>query len=226
MIAENIKKIKKEIPGIKLVAVSKKKPVSDIRKAIGSGINIIGENRISEAEKKYLELKELFEKNNVEFHFIGHLQSNKAKTAVEIFDMIQTVDRLKIAKKINKYAKEIGKKQDVLIEINIGKEAQKYGIGPEKTKQFIEKIKDFENINIRGLMCIPPYKEDPIPYFKKMSTLYDEIKGVWGKNPLSKKEQKNFNILSMGMSSDYKLAVEHGSNMVRIGTKIFGAREK
>ena len=215
MISQNIQKIEKEIPNINIAGVSKTKPVSDIKEAIESGIKIIGENKIQESEEKYRQLKDVFKKNNVKFHFIGHLQSNKAKQAVEMFDMIQTVDTLKIAKKINKYAKKIEKKQDILVEVNIGNEPQKYGIKPDKTKEFIEKIKDFENINIRGLMCIPPYDKNPVPYFKKMKQLFDEIKSV---------QKNDFDTLSMGMSSDYKLAVKHGSNMVRIGTKIFGKR--
>ena len=173
---ENIKKLKSELPNIKIAAVSKTKPVSDIIKALGFGVKIIAENKVQEAEKKYDELKEIFEKNNVEFHFIGHLQTNKAKKAVEMFDLIQTVDRIKIAKKINKYAKEMGKKQDVLIEVNIGKETQKYGVNPDKLDLFFNEIKKFENINIKGLMCIPPHDKDQRPYFKEMKKLFDKFK--------------------------------------------------
>ena len=210
MIKTNVKKIKSEIGDVSLVAVSKRKPVLDIKEAINSGIKIIGENKIQEAEEKYRQLKDLFEKNKVEFHFIGHLQTNKAKKAVEMFDLIQTVDSLKLAQEINKRAKQINKVQNVLIEINIGNEPQKQGINSDDVFEFIKNLKQFENINIKGLMCIHPFRENPTPYFKKMKKLFD-------KTPLK--------ILSMGMSSDYLQAIKCGSNMVRIGNKIFGERE-
>lgn len=210
MIKTNIEKIKSEIGSVKLVAVSKTKTVSDIKEAIVAGIKIIGENKIQEAELKYNELKLIFEKNNIEFHFIGHLQTNKVKKAVEMFDLIQTVDSLKSAKEIDKRAKEINKVQNILVQVNIGNEPQKYGILPEKALDFIKKLKQFENINVKGLMCIPPFGENPIAYFKKMKKIFEDSK---------------LEILSMGMSSDYLDAVKYESTMVRVGSKIFGKRK-
>ncbi len=206
-----IQKIKSEIGFVSLVAVSKSRNVDEIKQAITADVRIIGENRIQEAEQKYSELKNYFKDNNVEFHFIGHLQTNKVKKAIEIFDLIQTVDSLKLAKEIDKRAKLINKKQDVLIQINIGKEPQKYGVLPEETIDFVKQMRQFQNIKVKGLMCMPPFNEGPKPYFKEMKILYDKL---------------NLEILSMGMSNDYKIAIEEGSNMIRIGTKIFGERIK
>lgn len=210
MIKQNLDKILSEIGPVKLVAVSKRKPVSDIKESIKSGVKIIGENKIQEAEEKYIELKDLFEKNNVEFHFIGHLQTNKVKKAVEMFNLIQTVDSLKLAEEINKRAKQISKVQDILIQINIGNEPQKYGINPDDVFEFITNLKQLKNINIKGLMCIHPFREDPVPYFKKMKKIFNKT---------------HLELLSMGMSNDYKEAIKYESNMVRIGSKIFGERK-
>ena len=206
MIKENIQKIKSELDSVKLVAVTKSRTVTEIKKATDAGIKIIADNKIQEAEQKYSKIKEM----KVEFHFIGHLQTNKVKKAVEMFDLIQTLDSIKLAKEIDKRAKLINKKQDVLIEINIGKESQKYGVMPKEVIDFIHDMKKFDNINVRGLMCIPPFNKDPGPYFKEMKKLFDK---------------SNFEILSMGMSSDYRIAIEEGSNMIRIGTAIFGERK-
>lgn len=222
MMKEQISKIKAEIGDTQLAAVSKRKPVSKIKAAVKAGIRIIAENRIQEAEKKYAELKDFFNEHDVEFHFIGHLQSNKAKQAVEMFDLIQTIDSEKIAEEIDKRAASINKVQDVLVQINIGKESQKYGIMPENTIKFIKKISALKTLSIRGLMCMPPFGEDPRPFFRKMKQLFEECSA---KLDQSSKTAGLFNILSMGMSSDYKIAIEEGSTMVRIGTKIFGKRD-
>jgi PLP dependent protein len=210
MIKENIKQIMEIIGPVNIVAVSKKKSVEKIKQAIKSGVNIIGENKIQEAYNKYNQLKNYFEENNIKFHFIGHLQSNKVKKAVEMFDLIQTVDSIKLTDEINKRAKEIDKVQDILVQVNIGKEPQKFGIIPENTLDFLGKIKQFKNINVKGLMCIHPRGEDSKPYFKEMKKIFD---------------MTNLEILSMGMSSDFQIAIDEGSNMIRIGTKIFGERE-
>jgi len=210
MTKETIKELLAEIGNIKLIAVSKKKSVDEIKQAVEAGVKIIGENRIQEAEQKYTELKNYFKEKNVDFHFVGHLQTNKVKKAVEMFDLIQTVDSLKLVKEINKRAKQMNKVQDVLIEVNIGKEPQKHGVMPENVIDFVEEFKQFNNINVKGLMCIPPYEENPRPHFKQMKNMFNEL---------------NLELLSMGMSSDYKIAIEEGSNMVRIGTKIFGERK-
>ena len=205
MIKENI--IKLQIPSyVKLVAVTKTRTVEEIKKAIDAGVNCIGENKVQEAQEKFPSLPK------VEKHMIGHLQRNKVKTAVELFDMIQSVDSLKIAKEISKRCEAINKVMPILIEVNIGNEESKYGIKPEDIKEFIKEISQFKNIDIQGLMCIAPLieAEKTRPYFKKMKELFDSL--------------GNLKWLSMGMTNDYKIAIEEGSNMVRIGTAIFGER--
>jgi PLP dependent protein len=211
---ERIRRIQQEIGNNKTVAVSKGHSVEKIEKALNAGITMIGENKIQEAEEKYRKLKDLFNDMRVEFHLIGHLQKNKVKKAVMMFDMIQSVDSLKIAQEIDKRAKEIGKVQLILIQINIGAEKQKHGVMPEEIFGLLEEISKLENISVKGLMCITPYFEDAEktrPYFRMMKSIFDKT---------------GLEILSMGMSHDYKIAVEEGSNMIRIGTKIFGERIK
>ena len=211
MIKQNLEKILEHIPGnVTIVGVSKTKTVLEVKEAVETGVKVIAENRIQEAEKKYVQLKEYFTEKNVEFHFVGHLQTNKVKKAVKMFDLIQSVDSLKLAKAIDRYAKQENKVQDILVEVNIGRESQKYGIYPEETLDFLKEISNFENIVVRGLMCMPPFNEDPRPYFKEMKGIYDKSK---------------LEILSMGMSNDYKIAIEEGSTMIRIGTAIFGERK-
>jgi len=201
-----IKKIKSQIGSVKLVVVSKSRSAEEIKQAIDAGAKIIAENKIQEAEQKYSILKNYFEDNNTEFHFIGHLQTNKVKKAVHMFDLIQSVDSLKLAKEIDRRVKKINKRQNILVQVNIGKEPQKYGVLPEKTIGFVKELEQFDNIKVKGLMCLPPLNKDPRPYFKEMKSLFDKL---------------NLQILSMGMSKDYKIAIEESSTMVRIGTLIF-----
>ncbi len=211
-IKENIQRIKKEIGNTELVAVTKARSVEEIKEAIEGNVKIIGENKVQEADKKYAYLKEYMKRHNVEFHFIGHLQSNKVKKAVEIFDIIQSVDTLKLAEDIDKSAKESKKMQRIFIQVNIGKENQKSGAMPEQIIDLSKKIKELNNVALEGLMCIPPFSDDPEhsrPYFKEMKKIFDKL---------------DLKFLSMGMTNDYKIAVEEGSNMVRIGTGIFGER--
>jgi PLP dependent protein len=213
-IKENIEQIRKEIVNASLVAVTKKRTVEEIKEAINSGVKTIGENRIQEAESKYNELKDYFKKNKVEFHFIGHLQSNKIRKAVEMFDVIQSVDSLKLAEEINKIAEEKNKTQRIFIEVNIGEEQQKSGVLPKGVIRLVKDVIKLKNIKLEGLMCIPPYSddaEDSRKYFKQMKDLFDET---------------GLKYLSMGMSKDYRIAIEEGSNMIRIGQGIFGERIK
>jgi len=202
--------IKAEIPQeIKILAATKTKPIEDITKAINSGIKVIGENYIQEAEEKYERLKDLFKEKEVSFHLIGHLQSKKSKKAAEIFDCIESVDSIKLAEKINNACKELNKKIDVMIEVNFG-EIQKSGILISELQNLIEKIKTFQNLNLIGLMCIPPIgKEEET--FKKIKEL---------------KEKYSLKELSIGMSSDYKTAIKYGSTIIRLGTILFGERTK
>ncbi|WP_292467423.1 YggS family pyridoxal phosphate-dependent enzyme [Methanolobus sp.] len=209
----NINSILKELKGTKLICVTKTVDPERINEAIRAGATIIGENRIQEFEDKcdyLLPCKK---------HFIGHLQTNKTKKVVELFDLIQSVDSLKLAHEIDQKAREAGKVLDVYVQINIGSEPQKYGFGLDEIKQTIKKVQTLENIQVTGLMCIPPYvsPEEARLYFRKMKTLFDE---------LQQENAGNINIqeLSMGMSGDYQVAIEEGATMVRIGSAIFGDR--
>ena len=208
-IGKNIKNLK--IPEyVKLIAVSKKKPTEFIEEAYNSGHRDFGENYIQDAIPKIIKLKHL---KDIKWHFIGHLQSNKVKLAAQYFDIIQTIDSKKLATKLNIACGEFNKIMPILIEINIGIEKSKGGIKQENLLDLLEHIKSLKNLKIRGLMCIPPYDENPEPYFKKMKFLFDRFK-----------EDYNLNILSMGMSGDYNIAIAEGGNMVRVGTAIFGKR--
>ncbi len=201
-------KIKSEIQkDIRILAATKTKSIEDITEALNSGIKIIGENYVQEAEEKHGKLKELFKERNVSFHLIGHLQSNKIKDAVKIFDCIETVDSIKLAEKINKICSELNKKIDIMLEVNFN-EKQKSGIQISELNKLIGKIKNLNNINLIGLMCIPLIKEEK-KCFEKMKEL---------------KEKYNLKELSMGMSSDYKLAIEYDSTIIRLGKVLFGER--
>ncbi len=177
MIRENVKKIMAEIPeGVLLVAASKTRTPQEILEAIEAGIQIIGENYVQEAEKKFSVIG-----NKVRWHMIGHLQTNKAKKAVKMFDMIQTVDSVKIAKAINKECKKIGKIMPVLIEVNSAEEPQKSGVIPDEVIPFIKEIACLENIKIEGLMTMGPFVDDPEelrPYFRKTKELFEKIKDM------------------------------------------------
>ena len=210
MIGKNVSELKKELGTVKLVAVTKGRSIRDILEAIASGARIIGENRVDEAETKFSELKE----HDVKIHLIGHLQSNKVSRAVKIFDVIETVDSYELAKKIDDAALRIGKVQEIFVQVNIGEEAQKSGIKKEDCINLVKDVSTFSNLSLTGLMCIPPYSEDPEMariYFRQMQDLFKE----------SRTFNKKISNLSMGMTNDYKIAVEEGSNMVRIGRKIF-----
>jgi hypothetical protein len=200
-------RIKSSIPKeIKIVGVTKNKTSQDIIAAINSGIKIIGENYIQEAEIKYQEMKEVLKNKSAEFHLIGHLQTNKINEAVKIFDCIQTVDSIKKAEKINEACKKIEKQINVMIQINSGEE-QKSGIKKEELITLINKIKELKNLRLIGLMTIPKPNDETA--FQEMNLL---------KNKFKLRE------LSMGMSKDYNQAIKEGSTMIRLGTILFGER--
>lgn len=202
---------------VKLVAVSKKMPKERVEKAIKSGATDLGENYIQEALEKIEALKEY----DVSWHFIGHLQSNKAKYAVKVFDLIHTVDSVKLAKEIDKQAKKIDKIQNILIQINISKESSKSGVSADNAIQLVKDISSFKNISIKGLMGMPPFYDDPVkakPYFAEMGTIKKKIENL-------QIEGVDMEELSMGMTGDFEVAIEEGSTLIRIGTAIFGARQ-
>ena len=197
---------------VKLVAVTKTVDVSKIKEAIRAGIKIIGENRVQEAREKFKDIGK-----EVEWHLIGHLQTNKVKYIFDIFSLIHSVDSLLLSEEIQRRAENKGLETDILIEVNLSGEKTKFGILPEKAINFVKDISRFKNINIMGLMTIPPFSESPEDsrkYFKMLRMLRDDIQ----KEGIEMKE------LSMGMSNDFEAAVEEGATMVRIGTAIFGER--
>ena len=216
MITHNVKRLLGELPpGITLVAAAKGQSPADILEAVAAGVKIIGENYVQEAERAYQLIG-----RQAEWHLIGHLQKNKVKKAVEIFDLIQTLDSLELACEIDRRCAEIGKTMLVLIEINSGGESQKSGILPEDAPTLVMNICKLKNIRLLGLMTIGPYAADPEetrPCFVRTKKLFDNLKGLY----LPGVQMK---YLSMGMSDSYRIAIEEGANMVRIGTAIFGSR--
>ena len=191
---------------VKMVAISKNHSIASIEKAINSGIRIFGENRVQEAEKKFLNLKKNFQ--DLELHLTGPLQTNKVKNAIKIFDLFQTLDREKLANEFSKYKESI-KNKAFFIQVNIGKEKTKSGIMPEVADSFIEYCNHDLKLNILGLMCIPPIDKNPIFYFKNL-------------NDIAKRN--NLNHLSMGMSNDYVDGLKCGASYIRVGTLLFGNR--
>lgn len=201
---------------VKLVVVSKTVPVDLIRAAIKAGVTVLGENYVQEARKKIEALTE----ENISWHLVGHLQSNKAKYAVKLFDMIHSVHSLKLAKEINKRARALGKVQDILIQVNISGEVTKSGIDTEQALDLVRGISPLENIAIRGLMTMPPYFNAPDkvrPYFKALRSLQAIIRQEAIPNV-------DMTELSMGMTGDFGAAIQEGATLVRIGTAIFGQR--
>lgn len=236
-----------------LVAVSKKKSVETVINAVNAGVTIFGENYIQEAvekieavnkittdkqissiknDKNYngkidqnynSKIDEYRDKSPV-WHFIGHLQSNKAKTAVKYFDLIHSVDSIKSAEEINKNARQIGKIQNILIQINISEENTKSGTDAENAVQLAKEISNLKYVSLKGIMGMPPFFDDPEgarPYFKELAKIRDSIKEMIIKKSIVGISMEH---LSMGMSGDFKVAIEEGSTMVRIGTSIFGSR--
>lgn len=206
-------KVNRNPEEIKLVAVTKTATIEQIKEAINAGVKIIGENKVQEAKEKYQILTA-----DTEWHLVGHLQTNKVKYAIEIFDCIQTVDSIKLAKEIDKRSVQFGKTTNVLVEVNVSGEESKYGIKPEEVEPFLKEISEFYRIRVRGLMTIAPIEEDKEkvrPYFRKLRELSKEIKSKNIKNV-------KMDYLSMGMTDDFEVAIEEGANMVRIGRGIFG----
>lgn len=212
-VAENFRAIKSELNDkIILVAVTKNHGVEVMREAIDAGATDIGENRVQEAAEKFQTLDRA-----VTRHLIGHLQTNKAKAAVKLFDVIQSVDSEHLAAAIDKAAASIDKVQNVLIQVNAAREPQKSGVLLEDLDSLIKFVDAAKNLRLRGLMMIAPNfpdAEECRPLFRQMRKLFNELKT----------SRQNFDFLSMGMTHDYKIAVEEGANVVRVGTAIFGER--
>jgi hypothetical protein len=215
-IKQNVEKLLGELPsGVKLVAAAKSRGPQQILEAMAAGITIIGENYVQEAERAREAVGP-----GAAWHFIGHLQKNKVKKAVELFDMIETVDDLEVAREIDRRCAQLGKLMPVLIEINSGREEQKAGVLPEGAERLIRECSELANIRVMGLMTMGPRAgspEDARPYFTQTRRIYESLKQL----NLPNVEMR---YLSMGMSNSYRVAIEEGANIVRIGTLIFGER--
>ncbi|MBZ0180432.1 MAG: YggS family pyridoxal phosphate-dependent enzyme [Melioribacteraceae bacterium] len=202
-------------PEVMLVAASKTRTAEEVQVAIDTGIKTVGYNYVQEAEKIFQIIG-----NQVQWHLIGHLQKNKVKKAVKIFDMIETIDSVELAEKVDKECKLNNKIMPVLIEINSGEESNKTGVFPEDVEKLIFQIKDLPNIRIKGLMTMGPRFGDPEksrPYFKITKKAFDSLK-------VQNIPNVEMKYLSMGMSNSYSIAIKEGANIVRIGTKLFGER--
>lgn len=215
-------KINLRADSVTVVAVSKGRTVAQIKEAIQAGITDIGENNVQEALFKFKELSTIdYGPSVLKWHMVGHLQTNKVKQAVKNFDLIQSVDSIHLAAEIDKQAAKINKIQDILIEIKTSPEATKFGIKADNAIEVIKEIAEFKNINLKGLMTIAPLADDPQkarPYFRQLRELRDEI------NRLSTIDYR-LSTLSMGMTDDFEIAIEEGSNMVRLGRAIFESAE-
>ena len=216
VIKDNLKRIQAELPeGVQMVGAAKTRSVEEVVEAIEAGLGIIGHNYVQEAERHFDAVS-----HPVKWHMIGHLQSNKAKKAAAIFHMIETVDSMKLAKAIDKACKALNKTMPILLEINSGEEAQKAGVMPENAARLLKEISTLPHVKIKGLMTMGPFTGDPEearPYFRKTKILFDALTAL-------NLDKVDMSLLSMGMSNSYKVAIEEGANLVRIGTKIFGER--
>jgi len=216
-IKENSRKLLEELPaGVELVAAAKTRTAEEVMAAVEAGIKIIGQNYVQEAETIYPAVG-----NKARWHFIGHLQKNKVKKAIKLFDMIETVDSVDLAQEIDRRCAQTGKVMPVLVEINSGWEKQKAGVLPEKAEALIKAISSLPNIKLMGLMTMGPRfgnPEDSRPYFVTTRKIFERIKAL----AIANVEMK---YLSMGMTNSYPVALEEGANLVRIGTLIFGERD-
>ncbi|HOX54425.1 MAG: YggS family pyridoxal phosphate-dependent enzyme [Candidatus Omnitrophica bacterium] len=212
------KKVSRSSDEITIVAVTKGVIPEKIIEAVNSGIKHIGENRIQEAEDKYLRLKGLCKESGVKWHMIGHLQTNKVKKALEMFDMIQSVDSLRLAEKINSDASMNNRVVDILVEVNTSGEASKSGIENDKAFELMDKISALENIRISGLMTVGPLTSDENRIRQAFASLR-KLKEQAAKNYSFSNIKMNY--LSMGMTDDYEIAIEEGSNMLRLGRAVF-----
>ncbi|GBE03235.1 hypothetical protein BMS3Abin09_00147 [bacterium BMS3Abin09] len=216
-ILENIKcsavKADRDLDKIKLITVSKTIELQRVIEAVNAGATILGESRVQEARSKI----EGFN-GEVEWHLIGNLQKNKARTAVELFDLIHSVDSAELAAELNKHAKNAGIVQDILVQVKLSEEYTKHGADEKDLMVLLNAVAGMENLRLQGLMTIPPFFDDPEearPYFRKLRKIAERASA----------QGFTMNELSMGMSNDYEVAIEEGATMVRVGTAIFGARK-
>ena len=216
MITEYVKRILEELPeGVQLVAAAKTRTPEEILEAIDAGVKIIGQNYVQEAEAAFEAVG-----GRARWHFIGHLQKNKAKKAVCLCDMIETLDSQELAREIDRRSAQHGRTLPVLIEINSGREPQKFGVLPEEAETLVRQIAPLAHVRVQGVMTMGPYMGDPEdarPYFVETRRVFERL-GTLGIPGVE------MTFLSMGMTNSYRVAVEEGANLVRIGTRIFGPR--
>jgi pyridoxal phosphate enzyme (YggS family) len=216
MIAESVRHILEELPpGVELVAAAKSQPAERVLEAVDAGVRIIGENYVQDAVFHFAAVGV-----RVRWHFIGRLQKNKAKKAVEIFDMIETVDSVELAAELDKRCAAGGRVLPVLVEVNSGREPQKAGVLPERAEGLVRELAAFGNLRVEGLMTMGPFDgnpEDARPYFRETRAVFEALRALAVPGV-------SISRLSMGMTNSYRVALEEGATMVRIGTKIFGAR--
>lgn len=213
---DSVVKIINSLPaGVLLVAAAKTRTPAEVAAAIDRGIKIIGYNYVQEAEQMYQIIG-----NTVQWHMIGHLQRNKVKKAVKLFDLIETIDSWRLAESVDQHCADEGKIMPVLVEINSGKESNKTGVLPENVYEFVRKISELSNLRVQGMMTMGPRfgnPEDSRPYFKATKSAFDRLSQAGIPNV-------EMRYLSMGMSNSYQIAIEEGANIVRIGTILFGGR--
>ncbi len=224
-IAQSAKSFSRDPDSIKLVGVSKTIELKKVIEAVHAGVTILGENRIQEAQKKITEFRAHPPPLNkggatvgVEWHLIGNLQKNKAKAAVQLFDLIHSVDSLALAEELNKHARRQGKRQRILVQVKLSDETTKHGVSENKLNELLDTILQMDSVLLEGLMTIPPYFESiekTRPYFRKLRGISESALAQG--YPVKE--------LSMGMSNDFTIAIEEGSTMVRVGTAIFGERK-
>jgi len=225
-IAENLQRVRERVgeaaakagrplEEIELVAITKMHPADAVREAITAGLTLFGESRVQEAREKIPQLP-----SNIRWHFVGHLQKNKVRHALQLFEMIQSVDSLPLAEEMNRIAQEEGLHPRLLLEVNVGAEGSKFGFAPEKLRAELESLLALPRLSILGLMCIPPIAEEAEAsrrYFAQLREFRDSL-------------QREFRVdlaqLSMGMTQDYWIAIEEGATLVRVGTAIFGERSR
>jgi len=217
-IAEAAERAGRRAEEIEIVAVTKTVPPEKIRQALAAGITILGENRVQEAKEKIAALG----RDAAAWHLIGHLQTNKAKAAAELFACVQSLDSLRLAAELDRRAAACGRRLPVLVQVNIGREETKFGVEPDEVLDFLLRLAGFSHLEVQGLMAIPPLTlrpEEARGYFRRMAELFRQATGLG----LPGMEMR---YLSMGMSQDFEVAIEEGANMVRLGTAIFGPRNK
>lgn len=227
MLEDNLKEVERRIEAackragrsrdeVTLIAVSKTKPVSMLQEAYDLGVRVFGENKVQEIRDKYEALPK-----DIEWHMIGHLQTNKVKYIVDKVKLIHSVDSLRLAETIEREAEKHGCTADILLEVNVAEEESKFGLKMDEVISLAEKISQFSHVNLRGLMTIAPFVDNP----EKNRTIFADLQKLYVDIKEKNIDNGTVSILSMGMTNDYEVAIEEGATMVRIGTGIFGARD-